>query len=129
MQVDAVHMNVSQERQEGSSGSRSEKGKGGRSKSKKGGKGKEREEKGASKFNGECRYCQKKVHKMADCRKIKADIDAARCEKNGKPKCFNALTAAGSTQLSPQESYAPSLNKHHSHCNRWCRCTAVRRLT
>ena len=109
MQVDAVHMNVSQERQGGSSGSRSEKGKGGRSKSKKGGKGKEREEKAASKFNGECRYCQKKGHKKADCRKMKADIDAGRCDKSGKPKGVNALTAAGSTQPSPQASFAPSL--------------------
>ena len=106
MQVDAVHMNVSQERQGGSSCSRSEKGKGGRSKSKKGGKVKERER---SKFNGECRYCQKKGHKKADCRKMKADIDAGRCDKSGKPKGVNALTAAGSTLPSPQESYAPSL--------------------
>ena len=60
MQVDAVHVNVNQERQGGSSGSRSDTGIGGRSKSKKGGKGKEREEKPASKFYGECRYCQKK---------------------------------------------------------------------
>ena len=102
-------MNVNQERQGGSSGSRSEKGKGGRSKSKKGGKDKEREEKAASKFNGECRYCQKKGHKKADCRKMKADIDAGRCDKSGKPKGVNALTAAGSTQPSPQASYAPSL--------------------
>ena len=109
MQVDAVHMNVSQERQGGSSGSRSEKGKGGRSKSKKGGKGKEREEKAASKFNGECRYCQKKGHKKADCRKMKADIDAGRCDKSGKTKGVNVLTAAGSTQPSPQASCASSL--------------------
>ena len=109
MQVDAVHLNVNQERQGGSSGSRSEKGKGVRSKSKKGGKGKEREEKAVSKFDGECRYCQKKGHKKADCRKMKADIDAGRCDKSGKPKGVNALTAAGSTQPSPQASYAPSL--------------------
>ena len=101
MQVDAVHVNVNQERQRGSSGSRSEKGKGGRSKSKKGGKGKEREEKAASKFNGECRYCQKKGHKKADCRKMKADIDASRCDKSGKPK-----GATGSTQPSPQAKRA-----------------------
>ena len=69
-----------------------------------------REEKAASKFNGECRYCQKKGHKKVDCRKMKADIDAGRCGKNGKPKGVNALTAAGSTQPSPQESYAPSLS-------------------
>ena len=40
---------------------------------------------------------------------MKADIDAGRCDKNGKPKGVNALTAAGSTQPSKQESYAPSL--------------------
>ena len=72
MQVDAVHVNVSQERQGGSSGSRSEKGnssKCGRSKSEKGGK--DKEEKAASKFNDECRYCQKRGHKKAECRKMK----------------------------------------------------------
>ena len=109
MQVDAVHVNVNQERQGGSSGSRSEKGTGGRSKSKKGGKGKEREEKAASKFNGECRYCQKKGHEKADCRKMKADIDAGRCDKSGKPKGVNALTVTGATQPSPEASYAPSM--------------------
>ena len=101
MQVDAVHVNVNQERQGGSSGSRFDKGyggKGGRSKSKKGGKGKE--EKAASKFDGECRYCQKRGHKKADCRKMKSDIDAGRCDKSGKPTGVNALTAAGSTQPS-----------------------------
>ena len=61
MQVDAVHVNVNQERQVDGSGSRSGKGKSGKGskgKSKKGGKGKERGEKAASKFEGECRYCQ-----------------------------------------------------------------------
>ena len=72
-------------------------------------RGKEREEKAASKFNGECRCCQKEGHKNADCRKMKADIDAGRCDKSGKPKGVSALTAAGSTQPSPQASYAPSL--------------------
>ena len=38
MQVDAVHVNVSQERQVDGSGSRSDKGKDGKGKSKKGGK-------------------------------------------------------------------------------------------
>ena len=52
MQVDAVHVNVKQDRQVDGSGSRSDKGKG---KSKKGGKGKERGEKAANKFDGECR--------------------------------------------------------------------------
>ena len=58
MQVDAVHVNVNQERQVDGSGSRSDKGKGGKGgkgKSKNGGKGKERGEKAASKFDGECR--------------------------------------------------------------------------
>ena len=36
---------------------------------------------------------------------MKADIDAGRCDKSGKPKGVNSLTAAGSTQA----SYAPSL--------------------
>ena len=111
MQVDAVHVNVSQERQGGSSGSRSEKGnssKGGRSKSKK--RGKDKEEKAASKkFNGERRYCQKRGHKKADCRNMKSDIDAGRCDRSGKSTGVNALTAAGSTQPSPQTSYALSL--------------------
>ena len=59
MQVDAVHVNVSQERQVDGSGSRSDKGKGskgGKGKSKKGGKGKGRGEKAAIRFGGECRY-------------------------------------------------------------------------
>ena len=107
MQVDAVHVNVNQERQGGSSGS--EKGKGGSSKSKKGGKGKEREENAASKFRGECRFYHKNRHKKADCRKMKTDIDAGSCDKSGKPKGVNALTAASSTQPSPQASYAASL--------------------
>ena len=49
LQVDAVHVNVNQERQVDGSGSRSGKGKsskGGKGKSKKGGKGKERGESG-----------------------------------------------------------------------------------
>ena len=71
LQVDAVHVNVSQERQVDGSGSRSDKGKsskGGKGKSKKGGKGKERGEKAATKFDGECRYCLKRRHKKSDCR-------------------------------------------------------------
>ena len=40
---------------------------------------------------------------------MKTDIDAGRCDKSGKPMGVNALTAAGSTQPSPQASYAPSL--------------------
>ena len=60
MQVDAVHVNVNQERQVDGSGSRPDKGKGGKGgkgKSKKGGKGKERGERAATKFEGECRHC------------------------------------------------------------------------
>ena len=57
--------------------------------------------KAASKFNGECRYCQKKGHKKADCRNMKADIEAGRCDKSGKPKGVNALTAAGSDKHHP----------------------------
>ena len=33
-------------------------------------KGKERGEKAANKFDGECRYCQKRGQKKADCRKM-----------------------------------------------------------
>ena len=112
MQVDAVHVNVNQERQVDGSGSRSDKGKGskgGKGKSKKGGKVKERGEKAASKFEGECRYCQKRRHKKADCRKMKSDIAAGKCDKSGKPTGVNSLTAAGATQPSPQASYAPSM--------------------
>ena len=73
MQVDAVHVNVNQERQVDGSGSRSDKGKsskGGKGKSKKGGKGKESGEKAVTKFDGECRYCLKRRHKKSDCRKM-----------------------------------------------------------
>ena len=112
MQVDAVHVNVNQERQVGGSGSRPDKGKGGKGgkgKSKKGGKGKKRDEKAVSKFDGECRYCIKRGHKKAECRKMKADLAAGKCENNGKPIGVNSLTATGATQPSPQASYAPSL--------------------
>ena len=63
MQVDAVHVNVNEERQVDGSGSRSDKGKsskGGKDKSKKAGKGKERGEKEVTKFVGEYRYCLKR---------------------------------------------------------------------
>ena len=89
MQVDAVHVNVNQERQVDGSGSRSDKGKGGRGKSKKGGKGKERGEKAATNFDGECRYCQKRGHKKSDCRKMKSDIAASKCDKSGKQCTLN----------------------------------------
>ena len=83
--------------------------KGGKGKSKKGGKGKEKDEKRGSRFEGECRYCQKKGHKKAECRKMKADLAAGKCEKNGKLTGVNSLTASGATQPSSQASYAPSL--------------------
>ena len=59
-------------------------GKGSKGKSKKGGKGKERGEKAATKFDGECRYCLKRRHKKSDCRKMKSDIAAGKCDKSGK---------------------------------------------
>ena len=78
-------------------------------KSGKGGKGKERREKAASKFDGECRCCQQRGHKKSDCRKMKSDIAAGKCDKSGKPTGVNELSAAGATQPSPQASYAPSV--------------------
>ena len=87
MQVDAVHVNVDQDRQVDGSGSQPDKGKsgrGGKCKSKKGGKGKERGEKAASEFERECRYCQKRRHKKADRRKMKSDIAAGKCDTSGK---------------------------------------------
>ena len=39
-----------------------------------------RGQKTASKFEGECRYCQKREHKEVDCRKMKSDIAAGKCE-------------------------------------------------
>ena len=84
-------------------------GKGGKGKSKKGGKGKEKDEKSASKFEGECRYCQKKGHNKAECRKMKVDLAAGKCDKHGKPTGVHSLTATGATQPSPQASCAPSM--------------------
>ena len=100
MHVDAVHVNVNQERQGSGGGSLSEKGKGGKGgkdKSKKGGKGKEKDEKPGSKFEGECRYCQKKGHKKAECRKMKAELTEGKCDKNGKPIGVNSLSATAAT--------------------------------
>ena len=96
--VDAVHVNVNQDPQVDGSGSRSDKGKG---KSKKGSKGKDRGEK--------CRYCLKRGHKKSDCRKMKSDIAAGKCDMSGKPIGVNALSGAGTTQPSPQASHAPSM--------------------
>ena len=39
-------------------------------------------EKPVSKFEGECRYCQKKGHKKADCRRMNADLAAGKCDKH-----------------------------------------------
>ena len=137
MQVDAVHVNVNQERQGSGGGSRSEKGKcgkGGKDKSKKGGKGKEKDEKPGSKFEGECRYCQKKGRKKAECRKMKADLAAGKRDKNGKPTGVNSLTATGATHPSSQASYAPSVASTIPMQQMVPRCTsripqAVRRLS
>ena len=112
MQVDAVHVNVNQERQVDGNGSRSDKGKsskGGKGMSKKGGTGKERGETAVTKFDGECRYCLKRGHKKSDCRKMKSDIAAGKCDKSGKPIEVNALSAAGATQPSQQARCAPSM--------------------
>ena len=46
----------------------------------KGGKGKESGEKSASNFEGEFRYCLKRGHKKSDCRKMKSDIAASKCD-------------------------------------------------
>ena len=55
------------------------------------------------------RYCQKRGHKKSDCRKMKSDIAAGKCDKSGKPIGVNALSAAGATHPSPETSYAPSM--------------------
>ena len=60
------------------------------------------------KFEGECMYCQKRGHKKAECRKMKADLAGGKCDKNGKPTGVDSLTATGATRRS-QASYAPSL--------------------
>ena len=135
LQVDAVHVNGSQERQVDGSGSRSDKGKGGKGgkgKSKKGGKGKERGEKAATKFDGECRYCQKRGHKKSDCRKMKSDIAAGKCD------IVASQLGSMHSQRQAQRSLLRKRAMHRawqapSRCNRWCQCTshvptAVRRL-
>ena len=71
--------------------------------------GKEKDEKPGSKFEGECRYCQKKGRKKAECRKMKADLPAGKRDQNGKPTGVDSLTETGATQPSSQASYAPSL--------------------
>ena len=111
-QVDAVHVTVNQDRQVDGSGSRSDKGKGGKGgkgMSKKGGKDKESGEKAADKFDGDCRYCENRGHKKADCRKMKSDIAAGKCDKSGRPIGVNSFTVTGATQPSLQANYAPSV--------------------
>ena len=111
MLVDAVHVNVNQERQGSGSGSWSSTGKGGKGgkgKSKKGGKGNEKDDKSASEVEGECRYCEKKGHNKVECRKMKADLAAGKCDKHGKPN-VHSLTATRASQPSPQASCAPSM--------------------
>ena len=104
----ASRCSARQRRQSSGVGARPDKGKGGKGKAKKGGKGKEKDEKQAGKFEGECRYCQKKGHKKAVCRKMQADLAAGKCDKSGKPTVVNSLTGTGATQPSPQASNAPS---------------------
>ena len=48
-------------------------------------------------------------HKKSDCRKMRSDIAAGKCDKSGNPIGVNALTAVGATQPSPQACYAPSM--------------------
>ena len=47
--------------------------------------------------------------KKAECRKMKSDIAAGKCDKSGKPTGVNSLAATGTTQHSPQASHTPSL--------------------
>ena len=72
--------------------------------SKKGGNGKEKDENSVSKFDGECRYCQKKGHKKSECGKMKADHAA-------EPGGVNSFKATGAMQPSSQASDAPTLAK------------------
>ena len=106
MQVDAVHVNVSQERQGSGSAPRLDKGKGGKGgkgKFKKGGKGKEKYENPVSKFEGECRYCQKKgtqeggVQKDESgsrCRQVRQAWQANLCQVAHSDRCDAAFSAS-----------------------------------
>ena len=121
MQVDAVMLTSTRN----GSSLRSDKGKGGKGgkgKSKKGGKGKQKDEQFASKFEGQCRYCQKKGHKKAEGRKMNEDLDAGKCDKNGKHQVPSRKRAVHRVWRAP------------SQCSRWFLCTAriplaVRRLS
>ena len=113
MQVDAVHVNVHHERQVDGSGSRSDKGKGGKGKFEKEGKGKERGERAATKFDGECRYCQKKGHKKSDCRKMKSDIAAGKCDKGGKPMGGQCTLSGRRNEAFPASELCTEHGKHH----------------
>ena len=112
MQVDAVHVNVNQERPGGGSGLRPDKsksGKGRQAQVQEGRQGQgEREEKAGSRFEGECRGTARR-RKKAECRKMKSDIAAGKCDKSGKPTGVNSLTGTGTTQPFPQASYAPCM--------------------
>ena len=55
-----------------------------------------------------CRYCKKNGDKKAECRKMKADLAASRCDESGKPTGVNSLTVTGATQRSSQATSAPS---------------------
>ena len=67
--------------------------------------------KAASKFEGKCSYCLKRGHKKADCRKMKSDIAAGKCDKSGKPIGVKALSAAGGTL--PASELCTEHGKHH----------------
>ena len=124
MQVDAVHVMLNQERQGSGSGPRSDKGKGGKGgkgKSKKGGKGKEKNDKPASNFEGECKYCQKKGHKKAECRQMKEDLAAGKCDKHGKPTGVHCSQRQARRSL-PRNRAMHRLWQARSRCSRWSRC-------
>ena len=44
---------------------------------------------------------RKRKHKKSDCRMMKSDIAAGKCDKSGKPIGVNALSAEGATQPFP----------------------------
>ena len=128
MQDDAVHVKVNEERQGSGSVSRSDKGEGGKEggkgKSKKGGKGRRRKMRNtASKFEGECRYCQKKGHKKTKCRKMKADLAAGKCDKHGKPTGVNAHSDRHDAAFTRKRAMH-RVWRAPSRCRRWSQCTS-----
>ena len=56
---------------------------------------------------------RRKGHKKAECRKMKADLDAGKCDKHGKPTCVKSLTATGATQPSPASELCAEPGEHH----------------